>query len=62
MTSRDEAFRNQVWTVLNDLTECIAQLGEALSVHLPDADIDIVASRLSQTNNRLNVIERMIND
>jgi hypothetical protein len=62
VSTKDEAFRNQVWTVLNDLTECIAQIGQALSVHLPDADIDLVASRLVQTNNRLNVLERMIND
>jgi hypothetical protein len=62
VSAKDEAFRNQVWTVLNDLTECIAQIGEALSVHLPNADIDRVASRLVETNTRLNVLERMIND
>lgn len=61
MSAKDEAFRNQVWTVLNDLTECIAQIGQALSVHLPDADIDSVAHKLIETNKRLNVIERMIN-
>jgi hypothetical protein len=62
MSSKEEAFRNQVWTTLSELTECIAQIGQALSVHLPAADIDRVAHLLTVTNGRLNVLERMIND
>jgi len=62
VTSKSEAFRNQAWAILNDLTECMAQIGQALSVHLPDADINSVATTLTAVNRKLNVLERYIND
>ena len=60
--SNEEAFRNQTWHALSQLTEAVAQIGQALSVHLPDADIDHTAMMLTKVNNTLNVLERMIND
>jgi hypothetical protein len=62
MSSKEEAFRNQTWHALSQLTEAVAQIGQALSVHLPDADIDHTATMLTRVNNTLNVLERMIND
>jgi hypothetical protein len=62
MSSKEEAFQNRALYALSQLTEAVAQIGQALSVHLPEADIDHTAMLLTSVSDTLNVLERMINE
>lgn len=48
--------------VLSSLTESVAQIGQALSVHLPAANIDEVADQLTVVNSHLSILDGLVNE
>jgi hypothetical protein len=47
------------YEVLRGLTDCVAGIGVALSVHLPAADLDDVLDSLTVVQSKLNVLGRL---
>jgi hypothetical protein len=57
-----QQINHHLVTVLSGLTESVAQIGQALSVHLPIADIDEVADQLTVVNSHLSILDGLVNE
>jgi hypothetical protein len=55
-------FEKSVIDTLNQLTLCVAQMGQALSVWVPDADLDPCFKPLQRASKNIDELNRLLNE
>lgn len=63
MTELNDAERviQELHSAVNELIQATAQIGQALSVHLPNADIDPIVPALQRAGKNLDSATRIMN-
>lgn len=57
-----QQVNHHITVILSALTQSVAQIGQALSVYLPAADIDEVVDQLTLVNSHLSILDGLVNE